>query len=212
MRSIISVTLAEAKNSANSDGLIKLRLFALVQLVGVIIFLVFFIASFVTGSDSLTIASYAVLFMIYAIALWILFGAFKAFYGTDKSFGKSLWLFKVGVALLVIAGIAVIVTAFAAGYGAANAIATQSAPSVNSTATNIVFLLGLLFLCIGAVLYDIGACWGLWKIGVAYNNDLIKVGAILTTIISIPIVGQLLLYFGADGVLKSSIGKKGNKK
>jgi hypothetical protein len=54
---------------------------------------------------------------------------------------------------------------------------------------------------IGFLLYAIGGAWGLWIIGSDYNNDIVKIGAILT-IISIPIISQLVLYFGVGDIIK----------
>ncbi len=71
-----------------------------------------------------------------------------------------------------------------------------------NTIKNVIFILGLIFLVVGGLVYAIATLWGLWKVGSAYNNTSIKIGAVTTTIINIPLVGQVLLYLGVNDAIK----------
>lgn len=77
-------------------------------------------------------------------------------------------------------------------------IVSVSFSSVLSQYTTIIISIGVDG---GFVLYMIGGMWGLWKVGSAYQNGIIKVGGILTII---PVISQLLIFIGTAQASKKS--------
>jgi Protein of unknown function (DUF973)/zinc-ribbon domain len=190
----------------------KLRTFALIGIIGIVLAVASLFTSNITGlamvstvsgaiSGAVTRAVIGVIVGIIGFALGIYAllkarSAFKDLMTVDREFRTPAQLvlaFFIGMVLFILALIAALGVAFAAAANYAAGSSIVSGAVVGAA------LILLAFLVIGGICFLLGAIGiilGLWRVGNRYGNDLIKIGGILYIIPVVDIVAPILVYIG----------------
>jgi Protein of unknown function (DUF973) len=204
-----------AYSSADRAALGKIKTFALIGIIGII--LGFIVPIFTLGSvfsftsagvpNASAIASgfiaYGVVsligFVLGLVSIFLVRSAFSTLASVDSAKfsmpAKMVLAFFVGLILLIIA-IGVLIA------GVASNISTINAGG-NFNAAGVIGALGLFALAgIISLVGIIGIILGLWRAGERYNESLLKVGGILFIIPIADIIAPFLVYFGASSAEK----------
>lgn len=201
-------------NPRELEALNKVKLFAVLQLIGFIMFMFVYVgfffllfgygrqpASTCIGSTLRCLVAGSQLsrpFMIFGtgviaylgfvvIALFILRKGLMLFSLNDISFENPVKLATASIILLIV-GIILWLVAIALLFA-------QAEFSVIAFG-----LLGTVSCGFGGLLFIIAEIMGLWQVGHKYQNSLIQIGAIFT--VFVPLIGQIILYLGVGDIIR----------
>lgn len=219
-----------AGGSDELEGLKKIKLFSLLQIIGSVVFIVGFVALFVSlgtvgapkgvVNPTPSLGAYIPTFILAGIGGIILLSSFvmlikglKILASVDKSFKTPSTIIKIGAIALVLGIVFLViyvispflVTTLIGESGASGSLICVAGETTGicgtiSTVASILGILAILCFILGAPLYAIGEIWGVFKVGSKYKNELVQVGSIVNIII--PVIGPVLIFVGMSDIIK----------